>query len=174
MVDANSCARRKDNARTSGLESCFTPVACAREKPRTNGPNLRPLKNITAHRSSPVLDTLTIQNRSLIGYYMSIPRLSSPRKRQFAEQHCTQRKDSSQPPSKRQKVDHPACEVGFQRPTAFWDNLSKISLTTRSSRELDRENSQSAPSQEKLFRRKLHRPLTRISPYRVAHRGRAT
>jgi hypothetical protein len=90
---------------------------------------------------------------------MSIPPLSSPRK--FAEQDCTQRKDSSQPPRKRRKVDHPAREVSFQPPAAFWDNLSKISLTQRSLRELDRRNAQSAPIQEDSSCRKLRRPFTR-------------
>jgi hypothetical protein len=87
--------------------------------------------------------------------------LSSPRKRQSVEQACAQRIDSSQPPSKKRKVDHPTCEVGFQPPAAFWDNLSTISLTKRSLRELDRRNAQSAPSQGDSSRRKLRRPLTR-------------
>ena len=92
---------------------------------------------------------------------MSIPSLSSPRRRKFAEQDCTPRIDSSQPPRKKQKVCLPAHEVDFRPPSAFWDNLSNISLTRRSLRELNRRNAQSSLIQEDQFCRKLRKPLTR-------------
>jgi hypothetical protein len=80
---------------------------------------------------------------------MPEPPLSSPRKRQRAEQR------PSQHLPKKRKVSYPIS--GFQPPAAFWDNLSKIWLTKRALRELDRRNSQA----HSLYRR-LHRPVTRL------------
>lgn len=77
-------------------------------------------------------------------------------------QLSAQHNDSLQPTLQRREVDHPACEVGFQTPPAFWDNLSEIALTRRSLREFDRRDAaHSAPSQGELSRGKLQRPLTR-------------
>jgi hypothetical protein len=87
-------------------------------------------------------------------------RPSGPRKRQFTEQDPIEIESSSHPPSKRQKADHPACEAPFRQPAAFWDNLSKISLTKRALRELDRRNAQSTPGPQSTLRT-LHGPLTR-------------
>ncbi|KAG9228009.1 hypothetical protein BJ875DRAFT_508725 [Amylocarpus encephaloides] len=66
---------------------------------------------------------------------MSEPRLSNPRKGLRSEQRLPQVRRSSQPLSKKQKLPHPR---GSRIPAAFWDNLSKIWLTERSLKELDR------------------------------------
>ncbi|WEW61538.1 hypothetical protein PRK78_007028 [Emydomyces testavorans] len=62
-----------------------------------------------------------------------------------------------EPEPKRQKVRHPVCE-GAQRPPEFWDNLSKIWLTTKALRELDRRNTLSHAGP---YVTKPHRPITR-------------
>ena len=84
------------------------------------------------------------------------PQLSSSRKRQRSEP--LQLNETSQPVSKKQRFSHPS---GSQPPAAFWDNLSKIWLTKRALRELDRRNAQAAPSPSRLPYRRVHQPLTR-------------
>ncbi|KAF2790760.1 hypothetical protein K505DRAFT_327349 [Melanomma pulvis-pyrius CBS 109.77] len=59
-------------------------------------------------------------------------RLSNPRKRRHSEQPTPQHV------CKRRK---PSPLNGSQYPPAFWDNLSKIHLTKRAVKELDRRNS---------------------------------
>ena len=83
------------------------------------------------------------------------PQLSSSRKRQRPEP--LQPNETSQPVSKKQRFSHPS---GSQPPAAFWDNLSKIWLTKRALKELDRRNAQTAPSPSRLPHRRVHRPLT--------------
>jgi hypothetical protein len=82
--------------------------------------------------------------------------LSSSRKRQRPEP--LQPNETSQPVSKKQRFCYPS---GSQPPVAFWDNLSKIWLTKRALRELNRRNAQAAPSPSRLPHRRVHRPLTR-------------
>jgi len=65
----------------------------------------------------------------------------SPRKRQRPE--SPEQTGTSQPPFKKQRLNHPS---GSQPPPAFWDNLTKLWLTKRALLELDRRNSQAAPS----------------------------
>jgi hypothetical protein len=95
--------------------------------------------------------TPTINNR-----HMLEPQLSSSRKRQRPEP--LQPNEASLPVSKKQKFSHPS---GSQPPAAFWDNLSKIWLTKRALRELDRRNAEAALSPYRLPHRRVHRPLTR-------------
>ncbi|KAF9733854.1 hypothetical protein PMIN04_012897 [Paraphaeosphaeria minitans] len=64
------------------------------------------------------------------------PNLFRQRKRARSEQHSGQQSETS-PPTKRRKAS-PSNET----PAAFWDNLSKNSLTKRALRELDRRNTQ--------------------------------
>jgi hypothetical protein len=68
------------------------------------------------------------------------PNLFRQRKRARSEQHSDQQSEAS-PPTKRRKAS-PSSET----PAAFWDNLSKKSLTKRALRELDRRNTQAVPS----------------------------
>ncbi|KAF2182612.1 hypothetical protein K469DRAFT_585737 [Zopfia rhizophila CBS 207.26] len=89
---------------------------------------------------------------------MPEPHLFKQRKRQRPEQRPSQPNETSQPVSKKQKVGHPS---GLQPPAAFWDNLSKIWLTKRALRELDRRNTQPAPNPPHSSYRRLHRPVTR-------------
>ncbi|KAF2105227.1 hypothetical protein BDV96DRAFT_509744 [Lophiotrema nucula] len=63
------------------------------------------------------------------------------------------------PVSKRQKLSHPS---ESQPPAAFWDNLSKIWLTKRALKELDRRNTQAARSPPRSPHRRTRRPVTRI------------
>ncbi|KAF2816851.1 uncharacterized protein BDZ99DRAFT_483960 [Mytilinidion resinicola] len=65
------------------------------------------------------------------------PQLSGTRKRQRPEQP----QPNEIPASKKQRRSHPSRS---QSPAAFWDNLSKIWLTKRALRELDRRNTQAA------------------------------
>ncbi len=84
--------------------------------------------------------------------------LSNPRKRQRTEQYALQPNGTSQPQLKRQKLNHPT--TGSQ-PPAFWDNLSKIWLTKRALRELNRRNSQPVSIQPRSRYRRARRPVTR-------------
>ena len=86
------------------------------------------------------------------------PQPSSLRKRLRSEQHPPQ--ESSQYLSKRQKLNHPR---GSQPPPAFWDNLSKIWLTERALKELDRRNTEPAPSAHNSPYRRSHSPVTRYT-----------
>jgi hypothetical protein len=81
---------------------------------------------------------------------MPEPQSSNPRKRRPQE--------SSQPLSKRQKLNHPR---GSQPPAAFWDNLSKIWLTRRALKEFDRRNTQPTPRPDPLPYPRSRRPVTR-------------
>lgn len=92
------------------------------------------------------------------GCHMPEPQLSNPRKRLHSEQCLPQVRESSQPLSKRQKLDHPR---GARPPAAFWDNLSKIWLTERALKELDWRNTQPAPNSHRSPYRRSHRPVTR-------------
>jgi len=64
---------------------------------------------------------------------------------------------------KRQKLNHSIYEAQSQPPVAFWDNLSQLWLTKRALRELNRRNTQAAPSPPSS-RQRSHRPLTRRTP----------
>jgi hypothetical protein len=81
----------------------------------------------------------------------------SPRKRQRPESSPEQT-GTSQPPSKKQRLSNSG---GSQPPPAFWDNLTKLWLTKRALRELDRRNRQAAASQSPAPYRRAHRPVTR-------------
>lgn len=85
--------------------------------------------------------------------------LSNPRKRQNSERLTPQHNGTLQDASKRQKHGQP---VGTQILPAFWDNLSKIDLTKRALKELDRRNTQAAPDSNPPYPRlqkKSCRPL---------------
>jgi len=82
--------------------------------------------------------------------------LPGPRKRQRSE--SPEQTGTSQPPSKKQRLSHPS---GSQPPPAFWDNLSKLWLTKRALRELDRRNRETSPSPSLSPHRHVHRPVTR-------------
>jgi hypothetical protein len=82
--------------------------------------------------------------------------LPSPRKRQRSEP--AGQTGTSQPPSKKQRLNHSG---GSRPPPAFWDNLSKLWLTKRALRELDRRNSQAPASPSRSPPRRARRPVTR-------------
>lgn len=68
--------------------------------------------------------------------------LPPPRKRRLPEQFASVPAEAPHV-AKKQKLSH----VGeSEYPPAFWDNLSKVDLTTRALRELNRRNNQAAPS----------------------------
>jgi len=91
--------------------------------------------------------------------HMPEAQLSDSRKRHRSEQCPLQLNGTSQPLSKKRRLSHPS---GSQPAAAFWDNLSKIWLTKRALRELDRRNTQPAPSPPRpSYRRRPHRPVTR-------------
>jgi hypothetical protein len=95
--------------------------------------------------SSPVLDSSLYSDSGNAvddDCRMPEPQLSNPRKRQPSEQLPLSVNETSQPRSKKQKLTHPS---GSQLPVAFWDNLSKVWLTKRALRELDRRNTASSP-----------------------------
>ncbi|KAF1970594.1 hypothetical protein BU23DRAFT_473853 [Bimuria novae-zelandiae CBS 107.79] len=71
---------------------------------------------------------------------MPEPGLSSQGKRARSEQHSDQQNEAS-PPIKRRKANRSSGPSA-----AFWDHLSKIWLTKGALRELDRRNTQAAPS----------------------------
>ena len=87
------------------------------------------------------------------------PQLFNPRKRQRSERRSLQLNDTSQSLSERQKLSYSTSESRL--PAAFWDNLSKLWLTKRTLRELDRRNTQLAPSPPRSSYRRPHRPVTR-------------
>lgn len=80
-------------------------------------------------------------------YCMSEQQVSNPRKRQSA--HCR--------PSQLKKQKRTHHYSGPQPPPAFWDNLSKIWLTGRALKELDKRNTE-LPSSPYL---RLRQPFTR-------------
>ena len=75
-------------------------------------------------------------------------RLCNPRKRRNSEQVTTQQSRSLQHVSKKQKHHHSS---GTQLAPAFWDNLSKIDLTRRALKELDRRNTRSTLKSRRLY-----------------------
>lgn len=83
---------------------------------------------------------------------------SNPRKRQHSEQCPFELSGAAQLASKKQKLSHPSAS---QPPAAFWENLSKIWLTKRALRELNRRRTQFAPSPPSASCRRLPRPVTR-------------
>ena len=91
---------------------------------------------------------------------MSEAQLCNPRKRRNPERLTPQQNKTLQHVSKRQKSSHPN---GSQFPPAFWDNLSKISLTKRALEELDRRNTQAALNSRPPHPRS-HRSITRRVP----------
>jgi len=103
---------------------------------------------------------------------MSESQLPHPRKRQRTEQRPLKLNGISQPQSKRQKLSHHS--TGSQPPPAFWDNLSKIWLTKRALRELNRRNSQSALSPTRSQYRRARRPVTRNFLAELKRNRRAT
>lgn len=76
------------------------------------------------------------------------PQHSASRKRQRSE--LLQRKETS-PPSKKQRLGPPS-PSGSSLPPEFWDRLSKLWLTRQALRELDRRNTQRAPSRREAAR----------------------
>lgn len=96
--------------------------------------------------------------------YMSETQLSNPRKRPRTEQHPL----PSPPLSKRQKKLHHS--FGYIEPPEFWDSLSKIWLTRRALRELDRRNTPS-----RSLNHRPRRPITRnfLVEQKNAHRPTA-
>ncbi len=77
------------------------------------------------------------------------------KRRRQADQEPSPKVDS-QPQLKKQKHSHPS-----HPPPAFWDNLSKIPLTRRALRELDRRNSEEPPISRSRFYTRADRPVTR-------------
>lgn len=113
-------------------------------------------------RSPPALDSSQEPGDFVVNdCHMPKPEVSNPRKRQRSEQRPLQLNGVSQPLSKRQKLSYPATRS--QPPAAFWDNLSKIDLTKRALRELDRRNTLPAPSSPRPSYRRPHRRLTRYA-----------
>jgi len=102
-----------------------------------------------------LLDLNSPGNSNVDGY-MSETRGSNVKKRRCPEQHPSQANATSQPQAKRPKLNHSQS----QAPAAFWDSLSKLWLTKRALKELDRRNAQSARGLSSSYRR-LRRPLTR-------------
>ena len=104
--------------------------------------------------TSPSLYTQESRHSIYNNSYMTEPQPCNPYKRLRPEQCLPQ--ESLQPLSKRQKLNHP--RASQPPPPAFWDNLSKIWLTERALKELDRRNTQSSLS---LPHRRTRRPITR-------------
>src|SRR4051794_25904316 len=108
-------------------------------------------------RSPSALDSSQEPGDSVVNdWHMPEPQVSNPRK-----QRPLQLNGASQPLSKRQKLSYPTTRS--QPSAAFWDNLSRIELTKRALRELDRRNALSAPSPPGPSYRRPHRPLTRYA-----------
>ena len=90
--------------------------------------------------------------------HMFEPPISNQRKRQPSEPCPLQGNETLQPSSKRQQLSHLG---GSNSQAAFWDNLSKIWLTKRALRELDRRNTQRASSPPSSSYPRAHRPIAR-------------
>ncbi|KAM3065768.1 hypothetical protein ACMFMG_010006 [Clarireedia jacksonii] len=90
----------------------------------------------------------TLNNPAVNHFYMSEEQLSNPRKRQRTEQNPL----PSPPSSKRQKLQHHE----HVEPPEFWDSLSKVWLTKRALRELNRRSTVLRSS-----RFQARRPITR-------------
>ncbi len=87
---------------------------------------------------------------------VDVSHMPDSRKRLHSEQRLPE--ESSQLPSKKQRLNHPR---GSQPPAEFWDNLSKIWLTERALKELDRRIAQPAPSSHRSQYRRSRGPVTR-------------
>ncbi|KAL5433643.1 hypothetical protein PMIN06_011627 [Paraphaeosphaeria minitans] len=77
------------------------------------------------------------------------PNLFRQRKRARSEQHSDQQRET--PPSTKRRKASPCNET----PAAFWDKLSKNSLTKRALRELDKRNIQAVPSASHTLQKQL-------------------
>lgn len=82
---------------------------------------------------------------------------SYSRKRQRTEQLPSHLDEVSQPEPKRQRYSFDE----FQPPLAYWNHLSKIWLTERALRELDRRNSQRSVIPPHSAFQQIRRPITR-------------
>ncbi|KAF1951348.1 hypothetical protein CC80DRAFT_454356 [Byssothecium circinans] len=69
--------------------------------------------------------------------------LPSPSLRKRRRSDPLEQTGTSQRPSQQQKLNHSSAS---QPPSAFWDSLTKVWLTKRALRELDRRNHQAAPN----------------------------
>ncbi len=98
--------------------------------------------------------------------------LSNPRKRQRSEQGPLRLNETSQPQSKRQKPSH--LTSGSHPPVAFWDNLSKIWLTKRALRELDRRNTETARNPPRPSYRRPHQHVTQCALAELKKKRQAT
>ena len=113
--------------------------------------------NVGYKRCSP--STLSLSHDPVVDdYCMPELQFSNPRKRQRTEPLALQLNGISQSQLKRQRLNHPTTE---SQPPAFWDNLSKIWLTKRALRELNRRNIQPVSSQPRSQHRRARRPVTR-------------
>jgi len=112
------------------------------------------LGGVKSYRIAPTLtfsDSHAQQNIATPRCHMPEAQLSNPRKRRNPERLTPQHG------SKRQKHSHPS---GSEIPPAFWENLSRIDLTKRALKELDRRNTQAALASRSSCSRP-HRPITR-------------
>ncbi|CBX99673.1 hypothetical protein LEMA_P089120.1 [Plenodomus lingam JN3] len=100
---------------------------------------------------------------------MSEPPLTGSRKRRHSE--TPQLNETSRPVLKKQRLSPPS---ESQPPPAFWDNLSKIWLTKRALRELDRRNAQAAPSPPRSSHQRARRPVTRNFLGELKRNGQTT
>ncbi len=100
------------------------------------------------------------------GLHMLEPPCSRKRSHML-EPPCSRKRPRWKPPqlnelsqsiSKKQNLRHSGIS---ETPAAFWDNLSKIWLTKRALRELDRRNAQFTHSLPRSSHRETHRPVTR-------------
>jgi hypothetical protein len=89
------------------------------------------------------------------------------RKRQHAEVDLSQ-DDLPSLPSKRSKSTGELQPFSKLPPPAFWDNLSKVWLTRRALKELDRRNAQSASNQSPV-QPKVKKPRTRSAIREFKH-----
>ena len=116
-------------------------------------------------RSSPVLNPSSYlqEPRDIVvdDCHMLEPQVLNPRKRQRSEQRLPQLNGTSQPLLERGKLNHTHRKARSRTPAAFYDNLSKVWLTKRALRELDRRNAQLAPSSSCSSPRRPRRPFTR-------------
>lgn len=90
-------------------------------------------------------------------YLMPESTPSNPRKRQRSEP--AQLEKTSQPAPKKQRLDR---HSRSQTPAAYWDNASKVWLTKRALKELDRRTRQARPT-PRPARQHTRRQVTRNS-----------
>jgi hypothetical protein len=114
------------------------------------------------HCSSPTINlSLHLKepgNSYVDGCHMPELQPSYSRKRPRSEQRLPQ--ESSQPLSKRQKLNH---SRGSQPPATLWDNLSKIWLTERALKELDERNAQTVLGSYRSLYQRSRPPVTRLA-----------